>query len=262
MTFSPLPPYFIVKINKETQSARRDKIGSLYLHFQEIYMQRNIQNGEIVAIGEDAKKIFPDCKIGNTALFHHFVEGSASDKSNLIHSDDTDNYYFITTSEFNGHRNETYGIYNGTEIIPHPDFVFIKNEEIKKEETISHEDYIKKNTTKIGSLILFNNWEETREEKEEKASTLMTEIKNQSKGKSMSDSTKRALEVKQREAETITSNLNRKEYKSFEIEYSNPSLKIKEKAEIFALSISANTEFEFLDKKYKIVAVKYCAATA
>lgn len=264
MNFHPLPNYIIVKINKEDQSKRKDKIGSLYLHFQEVYMQRNMQNGEIVAIGEESKNIFPKAKEGDTVLFHHFVEGDA-DKSNLLFSDDTFNYYFVTTSDINGHRNETYGIFDGNNIIPHPDFVFIKKEE--KKDVESEEDYVEQNTTQVGSLILFTNWTESREDKEAKASQLMTEIKNQSKGKNMSDSTKRALNIKQAEAEQITANLNHKEYKPFEVEYYNESIKksvttLEDKKFVYALSIAAQTELFFNDKNYYIISTKFCAAMA
>lgn len=267
MTFSPLPPYFIVKINKETQSQRKEKIGMLYLHFKEVFMQRNMQCGEIVGIGKDAKNIFPDSKIGDTVLFHHFVEGD-SKKSNLIFQDKEYNYYYVTTSDFNGHRNETYGIFDGEKIIPHPEFIFIKDEEEVKEGYEDNEDFINKNTKQVGSLILFNNWTESRDVKEEKAKTLMAEIKNQSKGKSMSDSTKRGLEEKQKDAESITASLNKREYKLFDIEYYPKSMEkkcnanLEDKKGVYVLSLAAHTELDFLDKKYKVLSTKYCCATA
>ncbi|MEO7048935.1 MAG: hypothetical protein ABI091_26770 [Ferruginibacter sp.] len=258
MTFHPLPPYFIVKVNKESQSNRREKIGSLYLHFKEVFMQRNMQHGEIVAIGSAAKQKIPQANVSDTLIFHHFVEGQENTQSNFLHSDETYNYYFVTAYEFNGHRNETYAIDNGKEIIPHPDFVFIEHEEEIKE--ISADEFIEKNTKQVGSLILFNNWEESREEKEEKAKRLMAEIKNQSKGKSMSDSTKRGLEEKQIESGKITASLNKKEYKPFKVFAFNPTLKIKET--IYSLSLSAQTEIDYNDKKYIVIQSKYACATA
>lgn len=266
MQFYPLPHYFIVKIEIEKQKNKREKIGSLYTHFAEVYMQRNMQYGEIVAIGSMAADIFPQAKVSNTLIFHHFVEGQNSEKSNFIHSDESFNYYYVTAKEYNGHRNECYAVFDGTKIIPHPEFVFIEHEEKPKE--VSADNFIEQNTTKVGNLILFNNWEETREEREEKAQKLTTEIKNQSKGKSMTDSTKRALEEKQVEAGNITASLNKKEYKPKKIYAYNPLLQksyvgnIASKENIYSLSIASETEIEFMDKKYFVIQTKYCAAIA
>lgn len=220
-------------------------------------MQRNMQYGEIIAIGIGAQDRFPQAKIGNTLIFHHFVEGQENTQSNFLHSDEMYNYYFVTAYEFNGHRNETYAIDNGKEIIPHPDFIFIEHEEKPKE--ISADEFIEKNTSKIGNLILFNNWEETREEKEEKAHRLTTEIKNQSKGKSMSDGTKMALEAKQKEAENITASLNKKEYKPFKVFSHNHFMNVKEN--VYSLSLAAQTSIDYKDKQYIVIQSKYCVAT-
>lgn len=257
MEFYPLPAYFIVKIEIEKQNNRKEKIGSLYLHFNEVNMQRNMQRGEVIAIGSLAKTSFPQVSLGDTLIFHHFVEGQDKEKSNLLHSDKNYNYYFVTACEYNGHRNETYGVFDGTKIIPHPDFIFIEPKVKVKE--ISADEFIEQNTSKIGSLILFNNWEESREDKEEKAQRLTAEIKSASKGKSMSDSTKIALEEKQIEAEKITTSLSKKEYKPFKVASYNPNINVKEN--IYSLSMAAQTEIEFMDKEYIIIQSKFCCGT-
>lgn len=258
MQLIPLPPYFIIKINIEKQKERKEKIGSFYVHHAHAHMQRNMQEGEIVQMGTIASKNFPQAKIGDTLIVHHFVEGSEKEKSSLIYSDDTFNYYNVTSSDYNGRRNETYGIWDGEKIIPHPDFIFI-DPEIKQNE-IAADEFIETNTKQVGSLILFTNWTETRESKEEKAQTIMQEIKSQSKGKSLSDSTTRGIEEKQREAEKITASLNEKKYLPFKVAYYNPAFNIKEK--VFALSMAANLELEFMEKTYIVIQTKYCVATA
>lgn len=256
MEFLPLPTYFIVKINKKQQQERKEKIGSLYLHFNEVQMQRNMQHGEIVAIGSEAGKALPQAKIGDTLIFHHFVEGSHKDKSNFIISDNDYNYYNVTTSEFNGHRNETYGVYNGQEIIPHPDFIFIEAEPEK--EKLSMDEYIEKSTKKVGSLYVFTNWEESREDKEAKATRLKEEIKSLSKS-SMNDQIKRGIEEKEYEAAKVTSSLNEAIYKKYKVCYHNPKMKSKEF--VYALSRTALTHIDFMDKRYIVMQSKYCEAT-
>lgn len=258
MQLIPLPHYFIVKINIEKQKDRKDKIGALYVHVSHTHMQRNLQEGEVVAIGSIASKKFPEAKIGDTLLIHHFVEGADSEKSNLIFSDTEYNYYNVTADEYNGHRNETYGIWDGEKVIPHPDFIFIAPE--VKEKEISADEFIDRNTKQVGSLILFTNWEETREEREAKAQQITSEIKNMSKGKSMSDSTKRGLNEKQDEAGKITASLNKKEYRPYKVAFSHPKTKAKET--VYALSLAAQLELEVKGKNYIVMQTKYLVLTA
>lgn len=258
MQLKPMPHYFIIKINIEEQKQRREKIGSLYVHTSHVFMVRNMQQGEVVTIGHVAAKQFPEVEIGSTILIHHFVEGDSSDKSNLIHTDGTFNYYNVTASNFNGHRNETYGILKDNEIIPHPDFVFAEIPCKAKE--ISAEEFIEKNTKQVGSLILFTNWEEKREDKEAKATQLTEEIKRQSQGKSMSESTKHGLEEKQLEAEKLTASINKQKYIPLKLAFAHPSLKAKE--EIYSLNIGSGMELEVEGKTYFVISSKYVAATA
>jgi co-chaperonin GroES (HSP10) len=259
MKLIPLPHYFIIKIDIKKQKQRKAKIGSgvLYSHVNEVFMKRNMQSGEVVAIGSIAAKQFKEVSIGDTLLIHHFVEGD-NDKSNFIYSDETYNYYTCTAKEFNGRRNESYAVYKNGKIIPHPDFVFIEKEETVKE--ISAEEFVEKNTKKVGSLFLFNEWKENREDLENKASTIIKEIKSQSQGKHLRDDVKIGLEEKQKEAGRITNSLNKKEYIKRKVAFHHPSLKVKEN--IFVLNLASETELEVFDKKYIVIQTKYISATA
>lgn len=252
MKFIALPYYFIVKIDKTTQENRKEKIGSLILHHQHTFMQRNLQCGEITSIGHKANEIFPEAKVGDTLIFHHFVEGDEHG-SNHVGADENSNYYYVTASNYNGHRNETYGIWNSYVIIPHKDFVFV---EPKKEEHIAN---VESRTEKIGSLFVFTDWTESREEKEKKTEVLREEIKQLSKT-TMNDQLKIGIEEKEREAEKITSNINKKEYLPYNVAYANPSLGAKDI--VYSLSAAALTEIEFMDKKYIVIDTKYIPATA
>lgn len=257
MILKPLPQYFIIKINIEEQKKRKEKIGSLYVHTSHAFMQRNMQIGEIIAIGNIASKQFPEAKVNDMLIFHHFVEGSEKEKSNMIHADDEFYYYNVTALEFNGHRNETFGIYRNGEIIPHPDFVFI--EPAQKPKQITADEFIEQNTKQVGNIILFNNWKETREQKEEKSKTIMEEIKSQSKGKNLSDSVKRGLSEKQYEAEKLTASLSKQQYIPLKVAFAHPSLKAKEK--VYSLNIGSQMTLEVEGKEYIVIHTKYVAAT-
>lgn len=258
MTLKPMPQYFIIKINIEEQKNRKEKIGSLYVHTSHTFMQRNQQMGEIVAIGHIAHKQFPEAEIGNTLIFHHFVEGTDSKNSNLIYADNEFYYYNVTASDFNGHRNETYAVYQNGSIIPHPDFIFIEPE--MKPKDIAVDDFIEQNTTQVGNLILFNNWDDTREAKELRAATITEEIKSMSKGKNLSDSTKMGLLEKQQEAEKITASLNKQEYIPLKVAFAHPSQNAKEK--VYSLNVASQMELEVAGKMYLVIHKKYIAATA
>lgn len=256
MKLIPMPHYFIVRIDKIKQQERKEKIGMFYTHFNEVQMQRNMQNGEIVAIGEIAGSKLKEAKVGDILIFHHFVEGSDRGNSSLIFSDEKFNYYNVTASEYNGRRNETYGVFSEGKIIPHPDFIFIVPE--SKEIEIENKDYIEKHTKIEGSLIVFKDWKESRERKEERAQTLMSEVKNM--GKTKRDDVRRALEDKQREAENITASLSKREYIPYKVHSHNPSMTVNEN--VYALNIASDLKLEFDGIEYTVINAKYCVATS
>jgi hypothetical protein len=120
----PMPPFILIKIYKDAQRFRKEKIGSLYYPPAYVFMKRNCQAGEIVKIGKWSKKEFPEAKIGDALICHHLVENH--DKSFFIYSDDVFNYYLVTTVYFNGDRNLTFGIWDGQKLIPNKDYIFLE----------------------------------------------------------------------------------------------------------------------------------------
>lgn len=124
-----MPPYFIVKIPKKAQRERLEKIGSLYYPPEHLFMKRGMQCGEIIMIGSDAHQFFPEAEVGHILLCHHFIEGKeAGNRTKFfqIDQDDDWSYYCITAFCYNGDRNNTFGVWNGTEIIPSKDYVFLQ----------------------------------------------------------------------------------------------------------------------------------------
>lgn len=55
--------------NKQTQTDSGLLLSQLFLH-----MLYNLQYGEILEIGEEAQKLYPEFKVGDTAIIHHSVE--------------------------------------------------------------------------------------------------------------------------------------------------------------------------------------------
>jgi hypothetical protein len=72
--------YILVEINKEKQQAKREKTeGGIYLSYLYVQMKRNLQQGPILQIGENAAKKYPFAEVGDIALFNHKVEADAMD---------------------------------------------------------------------------------------------------------------------------------------------------------------------------------------
>lgn len=245
--YEPMPPYFFIRINKEKQSERKGKSnGGIIIPETIVYETRNMQQGEIVAIGQEAAEIFPQAKIGHTLITHWMTE--SKDKNQLIYADETYNYYVVTSCEHNGQANQSYAVWDGEHIIPHPDYVFL----VKKDEERQLTE------TKSG-LLLFNNWEESRPETEARMNTLSAEIQSLSKSK-MSDTVKKGIASKEQELNKLSNKINKKFVDFYEIAAINPDLseylgdvfgdapKIGDKIGI--LNIATQTTVEFMGIEY------------
>ncbi len=69
-------PYrIIVRIDKVAQQAKQATTDSGLLRSQLfLFMKANLQYGEVMEIGEEAQKFYPDMKVGDVAILHHSIE--------------------------------------------------------------------------------------------------------------------------------------------------------------------------------------------
>lgn len=266
MTFTPLPPYFIVRIPIKDQVERKEKIGSIFIPPSYVFMTREVQAGQIVAIGDDAKEIMPEAKIGNILLLHHFVSGKVSEKTDegryLLDSDDDFNYYAVTCMSHYGRRNETYGVFDGKTITPHPEFIFFENEE----KTHSTE-------TKVSEkgIHKFTGWHETREQRtqrmqemkfraQELARSIMPDTDENYK---FNEQVKAAIENIEHELSVISKKANKQRQVPFKIAAVNPIInewfgrEVKVGETVYCLEMASHTRIEFLQKIYRVVKVNY-----
>src|SRR5688572_3754404 len=180
---APMPSYFLIRISREKEIRQKQKIGSIIIPETQTFMMYNVQAGEIVAIGKKAAEYFPEAKIGDTLLCHHFVQGlneHEAREDHLIHQDEVYNYYVVTCFDFHRKSNETYGIWDGVKIIPNKDYIFL--EVPTKDDPTSPDEYINSALQKTTSSILtFTNWTESRETKADKMQRLKSEIQELSK---------------------------------------------------------------------------------
>lgn len=240
MQYEPLSPNIVVKVPKLDEQSMREKKGNLYLHPNFVWMTRNTQCGEIVAISTEAHTQLPEAGVGDILLFHHFVQRSHSLKGDndkfLIDEDEDYRFYNVNTKEWRGNNNNTYGVWNGTEIIPHKDYVLLEKPEENTE-----------------------GWHEPNEKIYERMEQMKVDIQNLASNK-MTDELLKVLQAKELELQKMTIALQKKEYRKYRIAFSNPSLCIPKGSWIYALNIACMTEFLFLDKKYTVAESRYVAA--
>lgn len=239
MPIKVISPNILIKVPKEEENNKREKIGDLFIHPSFVWMTRNTQNGIVVSISPEAKRQFPEVKENDILIVHHFVQNTYAAKENrnsfLVHEDSEFNYYSVTSKMHDGQNNQTYGLWNGIEIIPHKEYVFLEKE--TGENNIWDEpDYVHQKQQDIKNQIY--SLTKTR---------LTPEI---------------ISEVHKLEAEQmkLSTKLQKNEYLPYKIAYCNPSLNLESGSTVFALNIAAQTEIDFMNKSYRVVEKKFIVA--
>lgn len=131
----------IVRFDKEKQRLKKEKKGNLYLPPQYLYMQYNLQHGEIAAIGALVHEYFPWIKEGDIALVHHIVEHNPI---MLVDEDERYEYRVVNATPHDldhSMSSQVFGIIDNTDysLRPFDTYLFIDNDlkPIKKEITSS-----------------------------------------------------------------------------------------------------------------------------
>lgn len=237
----PISPYIVIKVPKKDEIEMREKIGEIYIHPTFVWMTRNTQNGIIVNVSPEAKRIFPEAKEGHILLTHHFVQGSMLEsertKRFLIHEDEEFNYYNVIAKECNGQNNQSYAIWDGINITPHKDYVFFE-----KEMPYQSED----NYMDAESIT-------------DKLSAIKAEIMSLTKT-GLTQQVIQAIQSKESEQMRLSQNMHKKEYLQYKVAFSNPSQNITQGSIVYALNIACNTEILFNGIEYRVVETRYIGA--
>ena len=264
----PMPPYFLIRISRADQRAKREKVGVIHISPKETFMVYNVQYGEIIGVGKKAAEYFPEAKIGHTLICHHFVQDTSDHEAkvnHLVHQDKIYNYYVVTAYEVPGKKNETFGVWDGKKIIPNKDYVFLEPEKpaITWE---TPDDYINSAMQKTQSgLLIFNEWKDTKETKIQRMQKLKAEIGSLCKT-GMNNPTARQMVVnKEAELEKLSADINTMRYEPYTVVAAPKILSemfgipIKAGKEIYILSDAAQMGIEVMGKNYRIakVDVKY-----
>lgn len=195
--------YVIIRLDREKQKQRREKIGRIIMPPTAVHMNHNLQQGEILLIGDVIKELLPEIEEGDRLIFHHSVEGywvPAREKSITIVTNDWrvyDNEYIDPHIYYAVRKDFIYGHIkpDGT-IIVHPEMVLA---------IASPEEENNRNLKKVGALYIFNNYKEERQEVEKRLAELKREAETH---------TDRA-EIIMAEMERITKDLNKKRAGTF-----------------------------------------------
>jgi hypothetical protein len=260
----PHSPYFLIRISRQHQSEKQQKVGYIIIPETQRFMMYNVQAGEIVSIGKMAKEYFPEAEIGHTLLVHHFVQGESEHESredHLVDQDETYNYYVVSAFAFHRKTNETYGIWDGEKIIPNKDYIFLDVPVVK--EPTTPDEYINSAIQQSsGGIFTFTNWEESRETKADKMKRLKSEIQELSKSGAQKAHIAKGIKEKEAELEKLSVDINSKSYQQYNIAAFNQELKealpnIEIGGNILILNLAAQTEMDFMGKKYIVAKTNY-----
>ncbi len=264
----PHSPYFLVRIAIEEQKKSKEKIGDIFIAPSQTFMMYNKQCGEIVAIGEGAAKYFPEAKVGHTLIFHHGVESSGAEEAkneHLIYWDEEYNYYVVAAYEYNGKNVEAYAVWDGETIVPNKDYVFLKIEQPEHSDLPADEVINQALVATESGLLLFKEWEDSRENKEAKMADIKKEIEHLSKSGNHKKHIQEGILEKEKEMEKISANINKQSYEPYSVEFANKELSewfdcyIGEGSVLGILNIAAHTTIKFNEKEYIVTKTRFIA---
>lgn len=270
-----MPPFFMIRIPKQAQRERLEKIGVLYYPPEFTFMKRGMQCGEIVAIGTKAHEYFPQAKVGHILIIHHIAEGKETankKKFFFIDQDENWNYYIVTAFEHNGDRNMAFGVWDGENLIPNKDYIFL---EVQKSVESEMEDFdlpvagLPNFVTNISfkqaghGIVIAKERTKTREELTTKMNDNTEKIKKLSRWLQFPDMFERvAPEIKslERENEKMSKQINTVVSECHTVAAANPELDILPGDSIYTLNIACYMQVEFMGKEYIISETKYMNA--
>lgn len=271
-----MPPFFLIRIPKQAQRERLEKIGVLYYPPAFTFMKRGMQCGEIIMIGDAAHEYFPEAKVGDILINHHLSEGKQNERKQKVYMIDEDedwNYYVITGFCHNGERNMTFAVWNGKDIIPNKDYIFI---ELEKEPESDMPDFdinmpgFGKVVTNVAfekashGIVTIKPRKRTREELSTKMQQNVLEIKKLSRWLEFPDMRQRVvpmIHAMENENEILSRQINTVMCESRIISACNPEFSREHNVypgdSIFILNIACYMTVEFMGMEYVIAESKY-----
>lgn len=270
--FEVMPWLFLVKINKLEQKAFKEKVSSnspFFMPIGQIHNTRNMEQGEIVQIGEDmrgtsdylqyanGKGIYgwEKCEVGMTLIFHHTIEThvTAKDKTAQywVFEDETHNYYVVDNINLRG-------FYDGKTVTPHPNFVFLKNVPCFPEDGEVDQATGNKLVKSKGGLFLITKWDETPSNIAQKSEKIKEHIESLAKSKRTPELQKVMEDLEQQRID-LNKKAQQRKYLPYRLAHANRKLdrdfgcKLKDDDVIFAFNKACLYISNFQDKEYSYI---------
>lgn len=261
-----LPNYFMVRINKKEQAEHKLKVNKdspFFIPVGSVFNSRNMEHGEIVQIGEKMKEIqFWNVECGDTLIFHYSIEApqEKSGKRFFLYEDETYCYYAVDEAN-------TRGYYDGVNIVPHPNFVFLKN--IPAFPNMDEVDSLTGNKVKKteGGIFLVTSWDDSPQDVAQRSEKIKTRIESLAKMKRTPE-IQRELEGLQAEREMLNRKSQKHEYLPYRVAAVNEKLnrdfgvKLVEDSVLMVYNKAALylTNFQLKEYKYILSPVEYVGA--
>lgn len=217
-----MPDLFMVRIDKEKQKAAKEKLSSdspFFIPVGSIHNSRNMEHGEIVQIGSRINIYgWDSIKVGDTLIFHYSIETpqEKSGKRFFLYEDQYHNYYAVDIPNVRGY-------YNGTTIIPHPDFVFLKNIpafENQDEIDSSTGNKVKKSD---GGIFMVTNWNDSPQDIAQRSQKIKERIESLTKSKRTPE-IQNELERLEAERQTLNRKAQKHEFLPYRVAWANKKL--------------------------------------
>lgn len=250
-----MPNFFLIRINKENQRKFKEKAQGSSLIYQPqtaIFNTKNMECGEIVQIGSrilshpELHGTFDNVKVGDTLITHWSIEGNPP-----LYEDLENRYYLVDHVNIRGY-------YDGKQTIPHPAYVFLKNESaFEKVGEYDHSMGIYINKLKSG-LYQVSGWENSATATAMKIEGLKMQIESLSKTDRFKfEGVQEEIEKLGREQEELNRESKKKAYLPYKMAISNKifdrdcGTKIKENDIVFCLNDAAKYICNFKTEPYE-----------
>lgn len=195
------------------------------------------------------------------------------DKFFMVHEDDDWNYYCVTAFCYNGDRNNTFGVWDGENIVPSPDYVFFEIDQTPVSdlpELILEQQGMARIITNIpmehaeGGLVVPKARKKTRRELIEKMDKNKAEIQKWSRWIPITPEKVTPL-ITRLEAENtnISKEINKRQYEPHILHAFNDRLKktvhplLRKGDKVFVLNIATYMQVEFMGTEYIVSESKY-----
>lgn len=267
--FEIMPWLYLVKINKQEQRDFKEKVSKdspFFMPVAQIHNARNMEQGEIVQIGEDVKGTsdyseyvngkgiygWEKIKVGDTLIFHHTIEQHQTSKDNhaqyWVFEDETHNYYAVDSINLRG-------FYDGKTVTPHPNFVFLKNiPAFEDGEEVINGNKVKKSN----GLYLITDWENSSSNVAQKSERIKEHIESLAKSK-RTDEMQREMEKLEEERIQLNRQSQKKKYLPYRFAWGNKKLNrdfgvtLQEDAVLYCFNKACLYISNFQDKEYSYI---------